>query len=124
MFQNSIIPNELSLDNFLNKLNIDLYLTKPQYKHLKSIMSAMILTGFNGKVSDVAHFASQNHRTSITRFLSQSNWNESLLFRSFRSLVLDLIWSKSKETGKPIYFIVDDTISEKTKPSSKASNII
>ncbi|AOR23119.1 hypothetical protein BGI42_05000 [Clostridium taeniosporum] len=41
-----------------------------------------------------------------------------------KSLVLELIWNKSKETKKPIYFIIDDTISEKTKPSSKAKNII
>lgn len=38
--------------------------------------------------------------------------------------MLELIWKKSKETKKPIYFIIDDTISEKTKPSSKAINHI
>lgn len=124
MFQNLIIPNKLSLDNFLSNLNIDFYLTKPQVKHYKDIMKAMILPVFNGKIADVAHFASQNHRTSITRFLSSDAWDESNLFRSFRSMVVDLIWSKSKETGKPIYFIIDDTISEKTKPSSKATNPI
>ena len=38
--------------------------------------------------------------------------------------MLDLIWSKSRETNKPIYFIIDDTISKKTKPSPKAKNVI
>lgn len=46
------------------------------------------------------------------------------MIKSLKSLVLELIWNKSRETKKPIYFIVDDTISEKTKPSSKAKNII
>lgn len=66
----------------------------------------------------------QRHRTSITRFLSNSTWDEKLLIKALKSLVVELIWNKSRETKKPIYFIVDDTISEKTKPSSKAKNII
>ena len=69
MFQNSIIPNELSLYKFFKQLNFDLYLTKPQIKHLENIMNAMISKGFNGKVSDVAELAPARHRTSITRFL-------------------------------------------------------
>lgn len=124
MFQNSIISNELSINNFFKKLNFDLYLTKPQLKHLKCIMNGMISKGYNGKISDVAELASQRHRTSITRFLSNSSWDEKLLSNSLRVQVLDLIWSKSRETNKPIYFIIDDTISEKTKPSSKAKNVI
>lgn len=87
-------------------------------------MNSMISKGYNGKISDVAELAWQRHRTSITRFLSNSNWNETLLNNSLRIQVLDLIWSKSRETNKPIYFIIDDTISEKTKPSSKAKNVI
>lgn len=52
------------------------------------------------------------HQTSSTIFLSKSTWNEKLLIKS---LILELICNKSKETKKPIYFIIDDTISEKTK---------
>lgn len=37
MFQKLIISDELSIDKFFNQL----YLTKPQLKHLKSIMNAM-----------------------------------------------------------------------------------
>ncbi|AJH01937.1 transposase [Clostridium beijerinckii] len=124
MFQNTIISDELSIYQFFKQLNFDLYLTKPQLKHLESIMNAMISKGYNGKVSDIAELASQRHRTSTTRFLSSNSWNEKLLIKVLKSLVVELIWNKSKETNKPIYFIVDDTISEKTKPSSKAINTI
>lgn len=124
MFQNTIIPEELSISNFFKQLNFDLYLTKPQLKHLESIMNAMICTGYNGKISDVAQLASHTHRTSVTRFLSKSTWNETLLNKSLQSLVINLIWERSKKTNEPIYFIIDDTISEKTKPSSKAVNTI
>jgi len=84
----------------------------------------MLSKGYKGKISDIAELASQRHRTSITRFLSSSTWNEIFLIQALRALVIELIWSKSKETNKPIYFIIDDTISEKTKPSSKAKNTI
>ena len=124
MFQNSIISEELSIYKFFKQLNFDLYLTKPQLQHLESVMKAMISTGYNGKVSDVAQLASHTHRTSVTRFLSKSTWDETLLNKSLQSLVIDLIWKRSKNTNEPIYFIIDDTISEKTKPSSKAINII
>ncbi len=124
MFQKPIISKELSIGNFFNQLNFDLYLTKPQLSHLKSMMNAMISTGFKGKINDVSELASQRHRTSITRFLGRSNWDETLLDQSLKSLVLELVWEKSRATKKPIYFIIDDTISEKTKPSSKAVNTI
>lgn len=124
MLQNKIISDKLSIYKFFKQLNFDLYLTKPQLKHLESIMNAMVSKGYNGKVSDVAELASQRHRTSIARFLSSNSWDEKLLIKALKSLVVELIWSKSKETNKPIYFIVDDTISEKTKPSSKAINTI
>ncbi|MGL4875043.1 MAG: transposase [Clostridium sp.] len=122
MFQNTIISNELPLHNFFKKLNFDLYLTKPQIKHLENILNAMISKGFNGKVSDVAELAPARHRTSITRFLSSSSWDEMLLNKALKAYVVDLIWTRARETKQPIYFIVDDTISEKTKPSSKANN--
>lgn len=124
MFQNSIIPNELSIYNFFKQLNFDLYLTKPQIRHLQEALNAMLLNGYNGKISDIAELSSPRHRTSITRFFSKSTWNEELLRKSLKSLVIDLIWTKSRETNKPIYFIIDDTISEKTKPSSKAIKVI
>ena len=124
MFQNTIISDELSLHKFFKQLNFDLYLTKPQLNHLESIMDAMISKGFNGKVSDIAELAPARHRTSITRFLSNSSWNEKLLERSLKAYIVELIWARARETKQPIYFIIDDTISEKTKPSSKAINPI
>ena len=124
MFQNTIISDKLSLYKFFKQLNFDLYLTKPQLKHLESIMNAMISKGFNGKISDIAELAPARHRTSISRFLSSDSWNEKLLERALKAYVVELIWTRAKETKKPIYFIIDDTISEKTKPSSKAINPI
>ncbi|MBE6091440.1 MAG: transposase [Clostridium beijerinckii] len=120
MFQNTIILDELSIYDFLKQLNFDFYLTKPQLRHLKN----MISKGYNGKIYDIAELAPSKHRTSITRFLSSSDWNEKLLERALKAYIIELIWAKSIESRQPIYFIIDDTISEKTKPSSKAKNPI
>ncbi len=124
MLQNLIITNELTLDKFLKELKFDLYLTKPQITHMKSIVKSMFVSGYTGKMNDVSKSLSPKHRTSITRFLSNSSWNESLTFNSLKNKSIDLIWSRSKQTDKPIYVIIDDTISQKTKPSSKAVNPI
>ena len=75
MFQNIIISDKLSLYKFFKQLNFDLYLTKPQLKHLESIMSTMISKGFNGKVSDISELAPARHLTNISRFLSSDSWN-------------------------------------------------
>lgn len=124
MFQELIISEELSLDKFLSNLNFDLYLTRPQVNHFKSIINAMMSDGFSGKISQVAQTNSNKNRSSINRFISKSNWDESLLQKTLKNFVVDIILKRSKETGKPIYFIIDDTISKKTKPSSKAKNPI
>lgn len=124
MFQKSIISEELSLYKFFQQLKLNLYLTKPQISPLENIMNAMFSKGFTGKISDVASSTSHRHRTSITRFLSNRTWNEEYVRNSLKSLVLELIWDRARKTRKPIYFIIDDTISEKTKPSSKAINSI
>ncbi|SHK60526.1 hypothetical protein SAMN02744037_02680, partial [Tepidibacter formicigenes DSM 15518] len=77
MFQNLIITNELTLDKFLKELKYDLYLTKPQIKHMQNIVKSMFMSGYTGKINDVSKFLSSKHRTSITRFLSNSSWDES-----------------------------------------------
>ena len=124
MFKNTIISNELSIYKFFNHLNFDFYLTKPQLRHLKNIMNAMISKCSSGKISDIAELAPSRHRTIITIFFSSSNWDEKLLEIALKSYMIELIWAKSRESRQPIYFIIDGTISETTKPSSKAKNPI
>ena len=74
-------------------------------------MNAIFSKGFTGKISDVASSTSHRHRTGITRFLSNRTWNEEYVRNSLKSLVLELIWDRSRNTEKPIYFTIDDTIS-------------
>jgi hypothetical protein len=122
MFNNLIITAAPSIIKFLIKLDLDLFFSKPQLKHVEAFISAMVLKGFNGKITDIADLTSRRHRTSVGKFLSKSPWDEELVLKSLKEYTIKRIWQISKTTGKPIYVIVDDTISEKTVPSSKAEH--
>jgi len=85
---------------------------------------SMVLKGFNGKLSDVNELNCCRYRTTIGKFLNSSPWDESLLADEIRSYAIKRIWQLSKDTGLPIYVIIDDTVNEKAVPSSKAQNTI
>lgn len=120
MFIGSIITNSSSIIKFLKESRFAIYFTKPQLHIIALIMSAMIKKGFVGKVTDVADLMPFRHRTNIGKFLSKSPWNEDFIERALRNLVIKKIWEISKATNNPIYIAIDDTISERTVPSSKA----
>ena len=124
MFNDLIINDSVDIIKFLNKLNLDLFFTKPQFKHLTAFVLAMVLKGFNGKISDVNELHTEKHRTTISRFLNKSSWDESLLLEEMKKYAIKRIWQLSKDTQQPIYIIIDDTVNEKAVPSSKAQNII
>lgn len=120
MFNGSIITKSSSIIKFLKESRFTLYFTKPQIHITALIIYAVIKKGFSGKVTDVSDFMPFRHRTNIGRFLSKSPWNEDYVERALRNLVLKKIWDISRTTGEPIYVAIDDTISERTVPSSKA----
>ncbi len=124
MFDDLIINDSLDIIKFLNKLNLDLFFSKPQFKHLTGFVLAMVLKGFKGKISDVNELHTEKHRTTISRFLNKSSWDESLLLEEMKKYAIKRIWQRSKDTQQPIYIIIDDIVNEKTVPSSKSQNTI
>lgn len=101
-------------------INITFLLTTPQLHHLILFILVMVTKGFGGKINDLAELMPVRHRTNFGKFLSKSPWDEKLLERALKKYVLHQIWNISKNIGNPIYVVIDDTISEKTPPSSKA----
>lgn len=120
MFNSLIIQGSSKIIKFVTLLDLDIILTNPQLKHVIAFICAMVLKGYNGKVTDVAELLPHKHRTSIGKFLDKSPWKEDLVLKALKQHVIKRIWKLSKATGNPIYVIIDDTISEKTVPSSKA----
>ncbi len=120
MFESIIVTASSLIIKFLLKLDLDLFLTEPQLKHVITFISAMVLKGYNGKVTDVAELTFHRHRTCIGQFLKKSSWDEALVLNSLKEHVIKRIWKLSKATRNPIYVIIGGTISEKTVSSSKA----
>lgn len=97
-----------NLRKFLIVLRLTLLLTKPQLDHFASLIVSAVQGGFDGKLKNVPELSMRNiHRTSTG-------------INSYQIYVLAQIRLQARKTGLPIYVILDDTIAEKTKPSSKA----
>lgn len=125
MSYKSSLSKNSPINKFLIQLGLILYLTLPQFKHIASFITGATQKGYNGKVTDISdleHFS--KHRTCIGKFLTQSTWNEDYVLRALQQYTIRKIWDISKRTRAPIFVIIDDTISEKTKPSSKAKHPI
>ena len=123
MPNNESITENLKIRKFLIMLRIIFILTNPQIAHVCSIIEAATQKGFRGKIVDITELLLESkHRTSIGKFLSSKAWREELVLKALQKFVVKTIWSISIATGLPIYLAIDDTISEKTKPSSKALN--
>lgn len=117
----NIITCTESLRKFLIALRLTFLLTKPQITNLASIIASAMQGGFDGKIINVPELSMRSvHRTSIGKFLSKSPWPTSIIMDRYQLYVLAQIRLQSRKTGCPVYVILDDTISEKTKPSSKA----
>lgn len=121
MLNNGSITENTKIRNFLIMIGLALILSKPQIAHICSIIGASTQKGFRGKLVDIEDLLIETkHRTSIGKFLCSEAWRDELVLRKLQEFEFMLIWSISRATGEPIYVIIDDTISEKTKPSSKA----
>ena len=99
----------------------DLYETLTGYaaEYVMVILLSIFSAGYRGKTVDMEQH-SKRHRTSISRFLRNEEWDDSGLEDAMKALVIKTVYEESERSGKPVYCIIDDTIASKTKPSSKA----
>ena len=124
MFCELIIRALPELVKFFKILKLDFFFTKPQIRHLYAFVTAMMMRGFGGKMSDISELSLNAHRTCIGRFLDSDAWDCGFLFGAVKGYVVDAILEESKRTGLPIYAAIDDTLCEKTKPRSRSKSPI
>ncbi len=106
---------------FLIGLSFAFYFSKPVFKHIFEFIVGATNKGFKGKITDIVAFGRTScHRTTYGKFLSQGQFNEQHIWTIIRKQADNAIKNKVKQTKAPVFVIVDDTISERTKPSSKA----
>jgi len=76
-------------------------------------------------LTDVHHWSFHpNHRTTLSHFFTKSPWNEERLLEKLQEWVLRQIERLAKRTNQPLFLSIDDTICQKTKPSSRATHVI
>ena len=119
----SSIHHSNSIYNYFKTLNLSLFLSDVYLKHLMTIIVAVFLRGYKGKIMDFAQ-VSHHHRTTIAHFLNHGKWNDLALEDTLKSSVLQVIYHEAEHSGQPIFCIVDDTIASHTSPSSQAGHPI
>ena len=84
-----------------------------------AILISVFSIGYHGKTIDFEKH-SPCHRTTVAHFLNKGKWDDAMLEDILKSTVIQFIYKEAQQSGKPVFCIVDDTISSKTKPSSRA----
>ena len=101
------------------KLNLCRVFPHTVMKHIMAILISVFSLGYHGKTIGFEKYSSC-HRTTVAHFLNKGKWNDAKLEDIPKSTVIQLIYKEAQWSGKPVFCIVDDTISSKTKPSSRA----
>lgn len=113
------------IHKFFMMLGLALHISKPVWKHLVHLVDALTTKRFSGTLTDVHHWSFHpNHRTTLSHFFTKSPWNEEKLLEKLQEWVLRQIERLAKRTNQPLFLSIDDTICQKTKPSSRATHAI
>ncbi len=123
MSHTDIVPEHSAIRNYLSQHHLPLYFSKPVLAHVETYMVAATAKGFRGKVVDIAEY-SHCHRTSLGHFLAEGKWDERVLQQRVCVEALAQVKVISERTAEPLFVIHDDTIAQKTKPSSQAQSPI
>lgn len=119
------LAHHQGVHKFFSMLGLSLYFSKPVIKHLVHIVDAMISKGFSGTLTDIHYWSFHpNHRTTLSHFFSKSPWKEETLLHKLQQWVLHRVKRHAKQENSPIFVSIDDTICQKTKPSSQAEHVI
>jgi hypothetical protein len=119
------LPHHQGIDKFLSILGLALYFSKPLMNHLVHVIDALTTKGFAGTLTDIHHLSFHpKHRTTLSHFFTKSPWNEAILLRKLQQWILCHLERASKRENAPLFVSIDDTICQKTKPSSRAQHTI
>ena len=84
-----------------------------------AILISVFSLGCHGKTIDFEKY-SPCRRTTVAHFLNKGKWDDDTLENIVKTTVVQFIYKEAQRSGKTVFCIVDDTISSKTKPSSRA----
>ena len=116
--ENSIYHSRI-IYNSLKQLNLCRIYSQTYINHILAIILSVFTIGFKGKTVNFEQCSSY-YKTTIAHFINHGKWDDSRLEDILKQSVIDIIYHEAGITGKPVFCIVDDTISSHTKPPSKA----
>ena len=73
-------------------------------EYINTIMLAIFSTGYHGKTVDMEK-CSDKHRTSISRFLHNDQWNASSLEKAMKELVIHTIYEEAERIRMKKFWI-------------------
>ncbi|WPZ19985.1 IS701 family transposase [Geobacillus subterraneus] len=119
------LAHHQGIHKFFMTLGLALYFSKPVIKHLVHLVDALTTKGCSGTLTDVGYWSFHpNHRTTLSHFFTKSPWNEEKLLEKLQEWILRQIERLAKQENQPLFVSIDDTICQKTKPSSRAARAI
>lgn len=125
MSPKSSLSEKSPIFQFLFSLGFFLYFSMPVLKHIEEFIKGSTQKGYKGTVTDIVLLSVANcHRTTYSKFLSEGKWNTEYAEKSMKKFVIRNIYDYSSKFSLSIFVIFDDTIAEKTKPSSQAKSPI
>ena len=119
---NSIYDSEV-IFKYISSLKLDQHFRRIVLQHITTILISVFMYGYNGKTVEMSRVSARS-RTTIAHFLNHGKWDDDLLAQLLKKEVVRRIYEEAERTGEPIFCIVDDTISSKSKPSSQAKHPI
>lgn len=115
------LAQHLNWYNIFREWKLPLYFSKSVLNHISHFVDGMLSEGFTGTLTNIHRESLHNRdRRSLSHFLAHGKWSETFLKQIIRNIAYKQVKWSAKQNNSPIFVIVDDTVCEKTKPSSQA----
>jgi len=125
MSHKDLLSNKSPIIQFLFSLGLFIYFSKPVLKHFSEFIEGSCQKGYKGTVTDIVLLSTSGcHRTTYGKFLSDGAWDTAYATKAMKKHVIRNTYDLAASSQLPLFVIFDDTIAEKTKPSSQAENTI
>ncbi|GGH46486.1 transposase [Paenibacillus silvae] len=125
MSHTSTLSQQNYWNNRWNEWKLPFYFSKPALHHIKHFVDGMLSTGYTGTLTDIHRESLQERdRRTLSHFLTHGNWEASYLEHIVQRAAFQQIQAFARRERSPMFVILDDTVCEKTKPSSQATHPI
>ncbi|MBJ6361094.1 transposase [Paenibacillus sp. GCM10012307] len=112
-------------NNLFQQWKLPLYFTKPVLHHIRYFVDGMLSLGFSRTLTDIHRESLQDRDCrTLSHFLSHGSWDAQFLQCIVQRIAFQQIKANALREHGPMLVILDDTVCEKTKPSSQATHTI